>query len=88
LQAQSDYFPVSVWLWIGSLLGVGMTVCFFAGCLVTIVALHIYPNTDEGLFTDSRTAGFVVFALGMFTIPFALSLGLFIGLLKMRRQLR
>ena len=74
--------------WIGSLIGVGASVCFFAACLLAIVRFHIYPNTDEGLFTDIRTVGFVVFALGMFTIPFALSLGLFIGLLKMRSELR
>jgi cyanate permease len=74
--------------WIVSLLGVGATACIFAACFVTIVALHIYPNTDDGLFKDSKTAGFVVFALGCFTLLFALSLGLFIGLVKMRKDLR
>ncbi|MGA2786005.1 MAG: hypothetical protein ABSF60_00615 [Verrucomicrobiota bacterium] len=73
--------------WVGSLLGVGASVCVLAACLVSIIVLHIYPNTDVGLLKDIDTAGFVIFALGQFTILFALSLGLFVGLLKMRKEL-
>jgi hypothetical protein len=77
--------------WIGSLVGTGASVCFFAVSLVTIVGLYIFPNAEMERIRDLGTSGYIaalVIAVGEFSVLLAISLGLFIGLLKMRKELR
>lgn len=80
--------------WFGSLAGVGMMIVFFAGVLVSIFR--------ECFFSDARVlherqqliGGFAsevfldLLVFGFLGICLALSVGLFLGLLKMRRDLR
>jgi hypothetical protein len=77
--------------WVASLLGVGTSVCAFAVSLVMIVWLYIYPNAEMNHLRDIGGAGYIfalIFGVGQLSILLALSLGLFVGLLKMRKELR
>ena len=77
--------------WIGSLVGTGASVCFFAECLVTIVWLYIFPNEEMARNKDIGIGGYIaalVIGVGQFSILLAVSLGLFTGLLKMRKELK
>ena len=66
--------------WVVSLLGVGALLSLCLGSVVTILTMDHTAAINR--------AGFIVFSLGMVSIPFLLSLKVFIGLLKMRKELR
>jgi len=56
-----------------------------------IVWLYIYPNAEMNHLRDIGGAGYIfalIFGVGQLSILLALSLGLFVGLLKMRKELR
>ena len=77
--------------WIGSLIGTGASACFFAACLVTIVWLYIFPNAEMMRDKDFGIGGYIaalVIGAGQFSVLLAVCLGLFIGLLRMRKELR
>jgi len=59
--------------------------------LVTIVGLYVFPNTEMHHLKDLGGSGYIaalVIALGEFSVLLALFLALFIGLLKMRKEVR
>jgi hypothetical protein len=77
--------------WIGSLLGVGASACFFAASLVMILWLYFHPSPEMGRTQALDGAGFIAthaIAVGEFAILLSLSLALFIGLLQMRKELK
>ncbi len=77
--------------WIGSLVGTGASACFFAVTLATIVGLYLFPNAEMERLREFGIGGYLValvIAVGEFSILLAVSLGLFIGLLRMRKELR
>ena len=77
--------------WVGSLLGVGVSACFFAAALLTTVWLYFYPTAgmeENRAFGVTGYIAALVIIGGMFSMLFALFLGLFIGLLRMRKELR
>jgi hypothetical protein len=73
--------------WIGSLIGTGTSACILTMFWVMIVRWSFFPdantelNKDVGLFTK-------IFVVGEVSVPLAISWGLFIGLLLMRKALR
>jgi hypothetical protein len=77
--------------WIASLVGIGASACFFAVSLVTIVKLYIFPNADMERLRDLGGSGYIaalIIVVGESSILLAVCLGLFIGLLRMRKELR
>jgi hypothetical protein len=77
--------------WIGSLVGTGASACFFAVSLVTIVGLYIFPNADMERLRDLGGSGYMaalIIGVGEFSVLLVVCLGLFIGLLRMRKELR
>jgi hypothetical protein len=76
--------------WIGSLLGNGATACFFATLLVELAGLYIFPNADTERTRDRSGVGYIVALVimaGEFLLLFAISSGLFVGLIRMRKDL-
>jgi hypothetical protein len=76
--------------WIGSLVGTGASACFFAVSLVTIAGLYIFPNADMERLRGFGIDGYIftlIFIVVEFSVLLAVSLGLFIGLLRMRKEL-
>jgi len=77
--------------WIASLVGIGASACFFALSLVTIVRLYIFPNADMERLRDLGGSGYIaalIIGVGESSVLLAVCLGLFIGLLRMRKELR
>lgn len=77
--------------WIGSLLGVGASVCFLAVAFVTIIGLYLFPNEEMHHLKDIGGSGYIaalIIAVVEFSVLLALFSALFIGLLKMRKDLR
>ena len=77
--------------WIGSLVGTGASTCFFAVCLVTIVRSYIFPDAEMERIRGFGIGGYIaalVIAVVEFSVLLGVSLGLFIGLLRMRKELR
>ena len=78
--------------WVGSLVGVGATVCDIAAFLIEFIWFNLYPNAemyrlnpDIGSPGDTRAFYDSIIELSLLLV---LSLGLFIGLLRMRKELR
>ena len=75
--------------WIGSLLGTGVSACFFGAGTIVITGLCLFPSAG-----DARNWGvsgrifLFIFAGGMCLVFLATSVGLFVGLLRMRKELR
>jgi hypothetical protein len=75
--------------WAGSLLGTGASACFFATSLVTVIGLCIFPSAEQARDWDFGGRIFsLIFGGGMFSALLAVSLGLFVGLIRMRKELR
>lgn len=77
--------------WAGSLLGTAAAACFFATLFVEMVGLYIFPNADMERLRDMGSSGYIaalVIMVGEFSVLFAISLGLFVGLIRMRKELR
>jgi hypothetical protein len=80
--------------WVGSVIGTGASVCFWAAALVTGMGLFLFPdlfpNAQMERLRSSGLAGYniaIVFALIYLSVLLAISLGLFIGLLRKRKEL-
>ena len=80
--------------WVGSIIGVGSSACFFAVTLVTGIGLYFYPNAElvhlKELGGDGHVGGYVfafVCLVTQFSILLAISLRLTIGLLHMRKDI-
>jgi uncharacterized membrane protein len=77
--------------WISSLVGVGTSVCFIAVAFATIIGLYLFPNEDMHHLRDIGGSGYIaalVIAIVEFSVLLALFSALFIGLFKMRKDLR
>jgi len=79
--------------WIGSLLGVGASACFFAVALVGLVGLYMFPNEEMHRlrYISGTASGYLaglVIGVVEFSVVLALLLAVFIGLLKMRKDLK
>ena len=80
--------------WFGSLVGVTLAIGFYMFVLASVVREFFFPNAQQAHDQAAVIGGTVslvfLYALGVafFTFWFALTIGLFIGLLKMRRDLR
>jgi hypothetical protein len=80
--------------WVGSMIGSGASVCLWAAALVTGIGLFFFPNhfpnaQMERLRNDGQ-AGYIfsiVATLLYVSFLLAISLGLFIGLLRKRKEL-
>lgn len=76
--------------WIGSLIGVGAAVCCFVAVLVLSIGLYVYPDSEMVRLKNMGGPGYigamivVVIQLSLFL---TISLGLFIGLLRKRKEL-
>jgi hypothetical protein len=77
--------------WIGSLVGVGALVCASVAILATVAGLYLFSwgelMQDQGVARVSHIFAIVATA-GFCLVLFAGSVGLFIGLLRMRKELR
>jgi hypothetical protein len=77
--------------WVGSLVGVGALACAFAAILATVAGLHLSSSGElmqyQGVARVSHIFAITGIA-GFCLVLFAVSLGLFIGLLRMRKELR
>jgi hypothetical protein len=77
--------------WIGSLVGVGASACFFGALLGTAVWSCLFPDAAMERLKEFGSAGYaaaLVILFGQFSLLLAVSLGLFVGLLRMRREFR
>ena len=78
--------------WLVSLVGLGQTVIFFAWVLMSIAGDYFFPNAqmqhDREMTGAVASVMALLTALGFFSVWLAVSLGLFIRLLKMRREFR
>jgi len=75
--------------WVGSLVGTGASACFFAEGLVGVFTLCIFPSAEEARDWGLGARMFsLVIGGGQCAFFLAVSLGLFVGLLKMRKELR
>ena len=78
--------------WFGSLLGVGSAICLFAVGLIGAMRGFIFPNDDEAAHMAQIHGVALIMAmmtlLGFLVVCLAFSVGLFIGLLKRRSELR
>ena len=78
--------------WFVSLAGLGQTVLFFAWVLMSIAGEYFFPNAQ--MLHDREMTGAVasvialLMAFGFFGVWLAVSLGLFIRLLKMHSEFR
>jgi hypothetical protein len=76
--------------WVGSLLGTGISACFFATLLVETVALYFLPDAGVGQIRDRGDGGYIIALIvfaGEFSVLLMASLALFVGLFRMRKQL-
>ena len=76
--------------WFGSLIGVGSSVCVFAACLVTIIGLYLFPDADVDHLKVLGGGGYIlaqIFSITQFSLLLASSVGLFIGLVRKRKEL-
>jgi hypothetical protein len=78
--------------WVGSLVGAGALVCSVAILLTTAVGMILFPDArmvqdEQQLPTGIYMFGYVT-VVCQFLVFLAVSLGLFIGLLRMRKELR
>jgi len=81
--------------WVCSMVGAGASVCVFAGILVTGIGLSLFPNLFPNAQMDRlRSFGHtgyyvfgIVFALMYVFVLLAISLSVFIGLLRKRKEL-
>ena len=80
--------------WIFSLLGVGVSACFFAMALAIVIWGWLFPDAPAQSNTSFGVAGFVatvitiVIGVGGLSAFTALFVTLFAGLLRMRHELR
>jgi hypothetical protein len=78
--------------WFGSLAGVSWSVVFYAWVLLSLAREYLFPNAqmlhDRELVNTAASVLAFLTELGFFGVCLALSVGLIIGLLKMRRELR
>jgi hypothetical protein len=80
--------------WIGSMIGAGASVCFWASMLVMGIGLFLFPNLFPNAQMERlRNLGGHGYVFGIVatvlyvSIVLAISLGLFIGLLRKRKDL-
>jgi hypothetical protein len=77
--------------WLGSLIGIGATACFFGALLGAAVWSCFFPDASMERLKDHGSVVYamaLVFLFGQFSLLVAVSLGLFVGLFRMRRDLR
>jgi hypothetical protein len=76
--------------WVGSLIGVGLSVCLFAASLVTIIGIYLIPDAEMDHLRHFGWGGYLfatVFGIGQFSLLLAISIWVFIGLLRKRKKL-
>jgi hypothetical protein len=76
--------------WVGSLVGSAATTCFFATIPIMVVWMYIFPTAETLPGHGSAIMGYIGVLLfaGLFSLLSAICFGLFIGLLKMRKEFR
>ena len=75
--------------WVGSLIGIGASVCFFTACLVAVVGSCVFPSSDNA--RDWVSGGRIILLLyggGMALALLAATVGLFVSLIRMHKDLR
>ena len=83
----TSLFSRSRLAWVGSLVGAGALVCSVAVFWIYAVGMILFPDAYHPENEPGET--FARFAVvGQFSVFLAVSLGLFIGLLRMRKELR
>jgi len=76
--------------WLGSLIGVGSSVCFFAAFLVTIIGLYLFPDAEMdhlNVISGGHYKFALIFGITQFSLLLAGSVGLFVGLVRKRKEL-
>jgi len=77
--------------WVGSLIGIGATACFIGALFGAAVWSCLFPDATMKDFKHDGSVGYavaLVILLGQFSLLLAVSLGLFVGVFRMRRKLR
>jgi hypothetical protein len=76
--------------WLGSLIGVGLSVCLFAAILVTTIGLSVLPDSEMDHLIKFGGSGHMfamIFCSILFSLLLAISLWVLIGLLTKRKKL-
>lgn len=80
--------------WFGSIVGVALAISFYVFVIASVVREFFFPNAQQAHDQAAVIGGTVsliflyVLCVAFFAFWFALAIGLFVGLLKMRRDLR
>ena len=80
--------------WVFSLLGVGVSACFFATAAAIVIWVWLFPDAQSQSNTSFGVSGFVatvitiVIGVGGLSAFTALFVTLFVGLVRMRHELR
>ena len=76
--------------WIGSVIGTGASVAFFASILIGFVTEYLYPDAEMIRVKEFGNGGYVfalVVGLTGFSIPLAICWRLLLGLFQMRKEI-